>query len=194
MTPTPVLYIFDMGGVVAAETNVLPAIADYLNLTLDDVHVWTRECGRDLMEGTLTPQAFWRRFSERTGRAAPDDLFSRFFQPVRTPGMVPLIERLKQRHRVVCGTNTIAPHYEHHQQCGDYASFDAVYASHIMGIAKPRPEFYEYILAAEGMPASRAIFIDDRQENVDAARELGIHAIRFSVYEALVAALPEIGQ
>ena len=112
--------------------------------------------------------------------------FSTFFNPKLNPAMVYLIEHLKQYHRVVCGTNTIAAHYAHHVEHGDYGGFDVVYASHIMGIAKPRVEFYEHILTSEGVTASQAVFIDDRLENVKAARQINMRAIHFTTYEVLV--------
>ena len=180
------LYIFDMGGVVSCDTNVLPAIAAHLNMPMDEFQRWMREFGRDLMEDTLTTGDFWQMFSQRSGMTVREDLFSIFFRPSLNPDMTRLIDRLKARHRVVCGTNTITPHYAHHQERGDYGSFDAVYASHIMGIAKPRPEFYEHILSAEQVSASQVVFIDDALENVEAARQIGIHAIQFVSHEALV--------
>ena len=179
------VYIFDMGGVVACDTNVLPAIAENLNLSLDELYGWTREFGRALSEGRLSTREFWQIFSERSGTRISEDLFRTCFNPRLNMNMVSLIEHLKQHHRVVCGTNTIAPHYAHHRRSGDYDCFDAVYASHIMGIAKPRIEFYTHILNAEEITASQSIFIDDRLENVEAARQTGIQAIHFTGYEAL---------
>jgi putative hydrolase of the HAD superfamily len=140
------LYIFDMGGVVSSNTNVLPDVAQYLGIALDELHIWTREFGRNLMEGTLTTGDFWQIFSQRSGIDVTEDLFSKFFFPTLNDDMVALITQLKQHHRVVCGTNTIAAHYQYHLEHNDYAVFEAVYASHLMGIAKPRVEFYQYIL------------------------------------------------
>ena len=63
---------------------------------------------------------------------------------------------------------------------GDYGVFDAVYASHIMGLAKPDPAFYTYILEQEDCTADRAVFVDDLAANIEAARSLGIHSLLFS--------------
>jgi FMN phosphatase YigB (HAD superfamily) len=98
---------------------------------------------------------------------------------------VTIIDTLKNGARVVAGTNTISPHYEIHLQKGDYRVFDAVYASHLMGLAKPDPAFYTYILEHEDCPADRAVFVDDFPENVEAARQLGIHSFVFTDTEKL---------
>lgn len=44
---------------------------------------------------------------------------------------------------------------------------------------KPDPAIYEHTLRGLGVTASEALFLDDREINIQAARALGIHAIRF---------------
>jgi len=46
--------------------------------------------------------------------------------------------------------------------------------------AKPGPEIYEHCLSGLGVAPSEALFLDDREENVNAARRLGIHALVFT--------------
>ena len=92
---------------------------------------------------------------------------------------------MKNGARVVAGTNTITPHYNVHLQEGDYEIFDAVYASHMMGLAKPDPAFYTYILDRAGCPQEQAGFVDDVPENVEAAEKLGIHSFVFTNAEKL---------
>ncbi len=83
-------------------------------------------------------------------------------------------------YRIVAGTNTIDDHFRYHTERGDLDIFDAVYASHQIGLAKPDPAFYQYILNAESTAPERSVFFDDRSENVDAACGLGITAFRFT--------------
>lgn len=42
---------------------------------------------------------------------------------------------------------------------------------------KPEAEIYRYVLEQEHCPASDAVFFDDNEENVTAARALGIKSI-----------------
>lgn len=44
---------------------------------------------------------------------------------------------------------------------------------------KPERAIYEHTLQGLGVEASEALFIDDKETNVRAAREVGIHALRF---------------
>jgi len=52
-------------------------------------------------------------------------------------------------------------------------------------LAKPDPAIYRLTLDQLGTEPEEALFIDDKQPNVDAARALGLHAIQFSTVECL---------
>ncbi len=55
--------------------------------------------------------------------------------------------------------------------------FDFVTFSGEVRLIKPDPAIYEYTLRGLGVTASEAIFLDDREVNIQAARALGITAI-----------------
>ena len=179
------LYIFDMGGVVSRNTNVAPEISANLEFDGAKMIEYARDDFRALTTGKITIREFTRRFSLKSARTIEDDLLTRFFDPELDRDVVATIDGLKNNARVVVGTNTISPHYRLHLQKGDYEIFDAVYASHLMGLAKPDPAFYTYILDQEGCSAEQAVSIDDVQANVEAAGRLGIRAIVFTDAEKL---------
>ena len=58
--------------------------------------------------------------------------------------------------------------------------FDAVVISYEVQLAKPEPEIYRIALDRLGVPAFDALFVDDRAENIDAARELGLQTLLFT--------------
>jgi epoxide hydrolase-like predicted phosphatase len=58
------------------------------------------------------------------------------------------------------------------------ALFDLVVDSSEIGVRKPDPEIYHYALNALGVAApERAVFLDDHQGNVDAARAVGLQGV-----------------
>lgn len=173
------LYIFDMGGVVSTDGDVLARISDYLNISGEEFISLAAESEVELSEGRITAQEFWQRFSQVSGKKIREELFGKFFDPRLNKGTVAIIENLKKESRVVCGTNTIEPHYLKRVERGDYQLFDDLYASHIMGIAKPKAAFFEYILKKEQTEAREAVFIDDDPENIGGAAVLGLEAILF---------------
>ena len=60
-------------------------------------------------------------------------------------------------------------------------------------LLKPDPEIYRLLLRQYGLTASRCVFIDDREENVEAARDLGLAAFRFENYPDAVSKLASLG-
>ena len=58
--------------------------------------------------------------------------------------------------------------------------FDVVIVSFEAGCAKPDARIYELCLDRLGVPASTALFVDDRRENVAAAERLGIQTLLFT--------------
>jgi FMN phosphatase YigB (HAD superfamily) len=54
---------------------------------------------------------------------------------------------------------------------------------------KPDRKIYEAAIAAAGHPADELLFIDDREENIRGAEELGIRAHQFTTSQRLVEAL-----
>jgi putative hydrolase of the HAD superfamily len=51
--------------------------------------------------------------------------------------------------------------------------------SHRLGIAKPDAAIYQHAAEGLGVPPSEILFIDDREENIMAARAAGMHAIQY---------------
>lgn len=67
--------------------------------------------------------------------------------------------------------------------------FDGGIFSGDVRLMKPQPEIYELLAARHGLAAGRTVFIDDMDYNVDAAKALGWHGIRFESAEGLRKAL-----
>jgi putative hydrolase of the HAD superfamily len=59
------------------------------------------------------------------------------------------------------------------------AHFNQLIWSCELGIAKPDPAIYSLTCERLGVPLSEALFIDDKEENIRAAEQLGLHALQF---------------
>jgi HAD superfamily hydrolase (TIGR01509 family) len=179
------LYIFDMGGVLSCHFNDTPVISNYLGITEEKFFVYAGENYRKLLDGKINSYEFWVRFSLRYGKKIKEELFSKFFNPGIIQGTKDIIEQLRNHSRVVCGTNTIDSHYYYLLKKGSYEIFDEVYASNLMGISKPDPDFYWYILNKEGIKPENTIFVDDNEENIISAQKIGINSILFTDSDSL---------
>lgn len=58
-----------------------------------------------------------------------------------------------------------------------FDQFDGLVLSYQIKMAKPEPQIYRYILEKYNLKPEESIFIDDRIENIEAAKKLGIDAI-----------------
>ena len=174
------LYIFDMGGVLCRDFNDIPVISNYLGITEENFFIYTGENFRKLLDGKINSNEFWVRFSLRYGKKVKEELFGKFFNPGIIRETKDTIKQLKSNSRVVCGTNTIDSHYYYLLNQGVYDIFDEVYASNLMGISKPDPDFYRYILKKEGIKPENTVFVDDTEENIISAQKIGINSILFT--------------
>ena len=179
------LYIFDMGEVVACDTDVFPDVFDYLKITPEQFYTYSGKSFEKLIEGKISAEEFWSNFSSRYGQPVVEELFVKFFHPRLDHGVVAIIQKLRNDSSVVCGTNTFDPHYDYLAQHGYYEIFDAVFASNKIGVSKPKPEFYQHILENTGVAPENSVFVDDVEENVLAAEKLGIAAILFKDCDTL---------
>lgn len=73
------------------------------------------------------------------------------------------------------------------------ARFRAIVVSGRIGLVKPEPAIYRHALARFGLAPERTLFIDDSAKNVEGARAVGLHALRFAGAEALARDLARLG-
>lgn len=85
-----------------------------------------------------------------------------------------VLRRCRRMCRVVLVTNATSRLADDLHRLGIDDEFDAVINSSDVGFAKPQPEIYMEALAAAGVPASAAVFVDDSEPNVAAAVGLGM--------------------
>ena len=98
------------------------------------------------------------------------------------------LEKLKPDFRLFLLSNTDAIHIAHFRKTVGEAfclrffnSFEKVYFSFEMGLRKPQAEIYMQVLTENTLNASETLFVDDKKENTDAAKQLGIQVWNLQV-------------
>lgn len=98
------------------------------------------------------------------------------------------LQMLATKYRLFLLTNTDATHisrFEHMVGISFfsdfYQCFEKVYYSFEMGMRKPEPEIFNYILKKHDLSPKRTLFVDDKKENTDAAAALGIQVWNLNV-------------
>ena len=71
--------------------------------------------------------------------------------------------------------------------------FDYFICSGYVHEMKPAVGIYESAIDISGFPAHSSVFIDDKTENCEVARSLGMHAIRFESPTQLITSLKDFG-
>ena len=97
------------------------------------------------------------------------------------PGMLEIIQDLKNKGVGVYGlTNWPAETFaEARRRFRTLAGIDNYVVSSAVRLAKPQPEIYQLLLSKYNLKAEECVFIDDRVDNVNAAKALGITGIVF---------------
>ena len=71
--------------------------------------------------------------------------------------------------------------------------FSAFFSSCYLGVRKPAARIYEIALDVMQAAPTTSLFVDDREENVEGARALGIHAIHVTDLRGLAEQLMQAG-
>ena len=195
--------IFDVGGVLISNQMeyVWRDVLETLQLEEPVFRTAWREIGPALGSGQIDEAEFWRRFLERTGAAGAlpeESLFVREYGRRWSvhQEVLALVARLKQLGlKTAVLSNTITAHVAHNTEKGIYAPFDVLVFSNEVGLSKPDPAIYRHTLEQLGLadrPAA-AFFVDDLDENVAAARALGMRGILYTDAAQLTADMRALG-
>jgi putative hydrolase of the HAD superfamily len=98
------------------------------------------------------------------------------------------LQLLSQKYRLFLLSNTDSIHIDHFEQregasfYGDfYQCFEKVYFSYEMGMRKPDAEIYNALIRQHELSTKRTLFVDDKKENTDTAKALGLHVWNLQV-------------
>ena len=175
------LFIFDMGNVVIKNIDFLSETAKVLNIDeksfIEDYLIFDFP----LMEASITFNEYWSHVEERFNVKVENNPFDFTLHSTLNPLAIKLINELRNYNkRIVLGSNTFAPHFNYFKNKGWDKYFNYCYVSHEMKIAKPKEDFFNYILSHEQVLPSKAFFIDDMKENILSAEKLGIKSFQYT--------------
>lgn len=147
--------------------------------------------------GRISTEEFARKAGAVIGfRGAPEE-FIRHWVEIFTPvdAMIARARRWKARGMpLYLLSNTCESHIEFFTSRYDiFRIFDGAAYSCRTGFMKPEKEIYEALIREHRLDPSATVFIDDREENVRAARELGIHAVQYEDEASVVGSLRALG-
>ncbi len=193
--PAQPIIALDIGGVIIPALDEI--IDSYIQQTIgmtDEMFqkVWPQYTPL-LVTGKISEEMFWRHIERELGRPiqSQSDLFMEKYRLHLTVNQSLLedLTRLKEKFEFAVMSNSIKPYSEYNEQLGIYDQFDHIFLSDEIGAMKPDAAFYNHVVTALGVPAHRIFFFDDKQENIEAARVVGLQAYRYISNDALLCQL-----
>ncbi len=197
---------WDCGGVFLTngwDHNARRKVAEYFGMDFDEFEQLHEQPNDEWERGKITLHQYLertvftvpRKFSEddfiAQMRAVSQVLypemiaFLRRLRATRTPEAIPSIYLLSNESRELMAYRI--------PQFGLTDLFDAFLVSSYIGLRKPGEDFFECALNISQRKPEQCVFVDDREENVAAARKLGIRGIRLETPQQAIAELRELG-
>jgi 2-haloacid dehalogenase len=121
------------------------------------------------------------RHPEKAGLIAAYDLNWDEMVVGPIPGTADLLWELKRRGTpVYCITNFSVDKLDRaRKRFDELNAFDGIVVSGEVRLLKPDAAIYRRLLDQHGLRAEDTLFIDDVERNVEGARAVGMHAVRF---------------
>lgn len=196
----PRAVLFDFGRVISARKparlfmsyeTILGLPAGSFENLFDKSPEW-----RDALLGRMTLDGFWEAVGPKLGLRTSEEIsrFRRRFEADEAPNqaVVGLILRLRGRCRLAVLSNSPPGLSRWLEKWGILDCFDVVFCSGEEGVAKPDPRAYLETLGRLGVEPCQAVFVDDEDVNIEAARRLGLRTVLFTDSDSLLKKLENL--
>ena len=147
-------------------------------------HAFQHDDWLEMDRGTFDEAAVVGRFAARMRR--PEAELRALFEHVRAAlkPIEPTVALLRELHDQGYGlyglSNMSASIFEYLSGRYDFFGlFDGIVVSAVAKMLKPEPGIYEHLRARFALDFAECVYIDDMPANVEAARQLGLRALRF---------------
>ena len=179
--------VFDLGGVVVAHNaeSFREKLGDFFSFVFGPdmkcVPMFWQDYDRGLLTIDETAAAVAELRNCSAELAKSHMLYAVSLQEEVEP-TVALIKELKERgYKLYVLSNMSKEYIEFLRKFPVFDLFDEQVVSCEVGLGKPDPKIYEYLLSHCGLNAGETIFIDDRKDNVEVAEGLGIVPFHFAL-------------
>ena len=143
------------------------------------------EMNKYYKKGKWTDEQFWPWAKDQWHIDQNINLVEKFIEGYETnPEIVKLVEtvRAKGYKTLICSNNFPARINGLEQKFGFLKNFDTVILSYEVGETKPSEIIFNELIKRSGLKPEEILFIDDRSENIAAAKSLGLTAIHYKPY------------
>lgn len=177
--------LFDLSGVLTYRTgktkSLYKAIKDQYGVSKKDLKAEIRRRGYEELQGQKLAVALQEPLAAMIGRPIAQDLGALIPEPEFHRENLELVRSLHSRYKTAIVANSDGFVEDRLIRAGLRDLFDAVIDSEVIGCSKPDARIYELTLARLKCEARHSVFVDDKQENIEAAQRLGMTTMRYSL-------------
>ena len=177
--------IFDWGGVLIEDPapGLMQYCAQVLAVAKEKYMEAHNIFAADFQKGSVSEDTFWERICKELSLPKPAvrSLWTDAFKAAYVPKeeMFSMAASLRENgYKTAVLSNTEAPAMRYFHQL-QYDMFDALVFSCAEGTKKPERRIYELTVRKLSSRPEQSVFIDDKQEYIDGAKEAGLNTILF---------------
>jgi HAD superfamily hydrolase (TIGR01509 family) len=167
--------IFDFGGTVHGLNGkkLSQILAPILKRDKEEIRKITLPGILAMSVNKMSEEELWKKLGRKVESVWEEQMECELFVPI-----INLVNDLKNKKILtIVLSNTIIPHANINKVRGWYGYFDKVFLSYEIGLRKPDIKAYEYVLNKINLKGEECIFVDDLEENLVPALELGMKVI-----------------
>ena len=191
--------IFDWGGVLIDDPRpgLLRYCADAFGIALEQYTPVHDSCLDMFHKGLIDEETFWREMARKLDKPTPEapSLWSEAFRSayVLKQEMFSLASSLHDKgYKTALLSNTELPAVEFLHELG-YDMFDVLVFSCEEGMMKPDRRIYNLTLERLGSQAEQSIFVDDRPDYIQGAKNVGLNTVLFESVTQVKDELAKLG-
>lgn len=133
--------------------------------------------------GAISPEDFIGGFQKQLPNASKEEILKAWNAVLADFPFYRLefLQELSKKYRLFLLSNTDSIHINTFEEKSGvsfykdfYDCFEKVYFSFDIGMRKPDPKIYQFVLEQNNLAAENTLFVDDKTENTDSAAALGI--------------------
>jgi epoxide hydrolase-like predicted phosphatase len=179
--------IFDLGGVLLRTADFSPRdrLAARMGINRHDLEefIFGGESGDRAQRGEITVEEHWENLRSQINYSPQDfkALLDEFFADDELDQeLIDYVRVLHKSYKTALMSNAWDDLRQViHEKWHFEDAFDTLIISAEVKLVKPDPLIFRLALEQLGVEASQAIFVDDMRRNVDGAKAVGLHGIRF---------------
>jgi len=174
--------IFDFGDIFI-NLDKQGTISGFQNLGMKEWIPEFDELNFSFEVGAISPEDFIGGFQKQLPNVSTEEILKAWNTVLADFPLYRLefLQELSKKYRLFLLSNTDSIHIKTFEEKSGpsfyqdfYNCFEKVYFSFDLGMRKPDPKIYQYLIDKHNLVPENTLFVDDKKENTDSAAALGI--------------------